>query len=245
MQQNNTTKIKFDNKSTQNSLEKAKIPFIFYSKELRQFLTADNKIIDNISQLRLKEAKIIDKPLEEEQISNKTAKLRNLEDFLNKKRLLGKEGLTEDDYYERRKEVFPKDEPINLPDQVIIKIKDCFKNKIFFSSKIIKSMRYAYVSPLYMVKPITIESDLFGLIFYKKEIFIYYDGIIHILSEEDEKNVLIIKELEDFIQKDLDNKSDIKDEYGLSYNKEKNYENLLKYNLNKPSSIYVYQIKCI
>ena len=63
MQQNNTTKIKFDNKSTQNSLEKAKIPFIFYSKELRQFLTADNKIIDNISQLRLKEAKIIDKPI--------------------------------------------------------------------------------------------------------------------------------------------------------------------------------------
>ena len=233
----------YDNKSTQDSLIKAKIPFIFYSKDFKQFFTAKNEPINNVSRFMANDYKIIDKPLEEEQISIKTDKLRDLEMLLQRKRLLTKKDITEEEYYEERKIMFPKDEPINLPASVIKKIEDYFRIKIFHSLKNCKIIRYAFISPIYKVESIIKEKDLFGLIFYKNEIFIFYKGYIYILSGDNSKNIMKIKELENFIQKDLDNKSDIEDAYGQSYNKEKKYENLSKYNLNKPSSIYVYQIK--
>lgn len=233
----------YDNRSTQNSLIKANIPFIFYSKELKQFLTSENQPIDNVSQLLLKDYKIIDKPLEEEQIAKKTGKLRRLENYLNRKRISEKKEITEEVYYEERIIEFPEDKPINIPSQVIKKIEDYFEKKIFYSSKKVKKIRYGFVSPLYKIKSIIKENDLFGLIFYKKEMFIFYEGIIHILSQENNKNIMAIKELENIIKRDIENKSDIKDEYGLSYDQEKDYDKLTKYNLLKPSSIYVYKIK--
>ena len=54
----------YDNKVTQNSLIRAKIPFIFYSKELKQFLTPENSPICDVHQLKFIDYKIIDKPLE-------------------------------------------------------------------------------------------------------------------------------------------------------------------------------------
>ena len=233
----------YDNKATQNSLIKARIPFIFYSKELKQFLTPEDTPINNVSQLMFIDYKIIDKPLEEEIIAKKTGKLRKLENLLNRKRLLENKDTTEEDYYKERIKLFPKDEPINLPTQLIKKIIDYFKDNKFYSLKNVKSIRYAYVSPLYKVNSIIKENDLFGLIFYKKEMFIFYQGDISILSKENKKNIMAINEIENIIKRDIENKSDIKDEYGISYDQEKNYEKLTKYYLNNPSSIYVYQLQ--
>lgn len=128
----------YNNKSTQNSLIKSKIPFIFYSKELKQFLTPEDAPIDNVSQLMFKDCKIIDKPLEEEQIAKKTGKLRKLENLLNRKRLLGKKYITEEDYYKERIMLFPKDEPINIPPQLIKKLKIISRNIYFINLKRLK-----------------------------------------------------------------------------------------------------------
>lgn len=225
----------YNNKTTQDSLENSKIPYIFYSLDSKKFHTIKNETINDISQLLQEQFKIIDKPIEEEIIGNKKGNFRSLEMLLQRKRLINKTTNEDDDYLSEREKIFPNDQPINLPIQIEKNIENHMKTLL--NTKILK-IKYAFVSPLYKVDSLLYEHDLFGLIFYKGLIFILYKGIIHGLSDQNRDNAKVASDLEKKIVTGLD----YKDEYGQTYNKEKNYDNLMKYNKYQPSSIYVYYL---
>ena len=147
------------------------------------------------------------------------------------------DSITDEEYYKEREKIFPKDKPINFPIGVMNKIKEKIKS-ILDIKKVIK-IKYAFISPFYNIEKLDQEDDLFGLIFYKSKIYIYYRGILYDLNEKNDILGIIGKSpLDNYISENSSKKID--DGYEQVYNKEKSYKNLIDYCQNKPSSIYVY-----
>ena len=226
----------YNNEETKKELIKEKIPYIYYSSIDKKFHFQDDIQIINIKQLIKDDYIISDKPIENEIISIKTGFFKNLQSNLSKKRKRNE--LTDDIYSQERRKIFPDDDPIQLPDEVIKKLNE--KMKTITNNEKDFQIRYAFVSPLYKIKGLS--EDLFGLIFFKGNVFIYYDTKIYDINES-KKSYAISQELEKYINDALNDKIKLTDEYGQSYAKPKEYVNLIKYNQYKPSSIYVYWIE--
>jgi hypothetical protein len=225
---------------TEKLLIKENIKFIYFSSKRNMFYFNDNTEINNIRQILLIDSIINDKPLEKEFLGNKIGHFKNLQDCLNRKIIEKNDSITDEEYYKEREKIFPKDKPINFPIGVMNKIKE--KIKIMLgTSKVIK-IKYAFISPFYNIEKLDQEDDLFGLIFYKSKIYIYYRGILYDLNEKNDILGTIGKSpLDNYISENSSKK--INDGYEQVYNKEKLYNTLIKYCQNKPSSIYVYYIQ--
>ena len=225
---------------TEKLLIKENIKFIYFSSKRNMFYFNDNTEINNIRQILLIDSIINDKPLEKEFLGNKIGHFKNLQDCLNRKIIEKNDSITDEEYYKEREKIFPKDKPINFPIGVMNKIKE--KIKIILDIKKVIKIKYAFISPFYNIEKLDQEDDLFGLIFYKSKIYIYYRGILYDLNEKNDILGTIGKSpLDNYISENSSKK--INDGYEQVYNKEKLYNTLIKYCQNKPSSIYVYYIQ--
>ena len=169
---------------TEKLLIKENIKFIYFSSKRNMFYFNDNTEINNIRQILLIDSIINDKPLEKEFLGNKIGHFKNLQDCLNRKIIEKNDSITDEEYYKEREKIFPKDKPINFPIGVMNKIKEKIKI-ILDTSKVIK-IKYAFISPFYNIEKLDQEDDLFGLIFYKSKIYIYYRGILYDLNEKND-----------------------------------------------------------
>jgi len=226
----------YNNEETKKELIKEKIPYIYYSSIDKKFHFHDDSKIINIKQLIKDDYIINDKPIEKEIIAIKTGVFKNLQSNLNKKRKRNQN--IDDIYSQERRKIFPDDDPIQLPEDVIKKLNK--KMKTITKKEKNFQIRYAFVSPFYKIEGLS--EDLFGLIFFKGNVFIYYDNKIYDINESKKSNA-ISQELEKYINEALNDKIKFSDEYGQSYKKSKEYDNLIKYYQYKPSSIYVYWIE--
>lgn len=226
----------YNNEETKKELIKEKIPYIYYSSIDKKFHFHDDSKIINIKQLIKDDYIINDKPIEKEIIAIKTGVFKNLQSNLNKKRKRNQN--IDDIYSQERRKIFPDDDPIQLPEDVIKKLNK--KMKTITKKEKNFQIRYAFVSPFYKIEGLS--EDLFGLIFFKGNVFIYYDNKIYDINESKKSNA-ISQELEKYINEALNDKIKFSDEYGQSYKKSKEYDNLIKYYQHKPSSIYVYWIE--
>ena len=228
---------------TQNSLQKNGISYIYFSSTTNKFYDKNGNEIIIIRNLINNEYIIIDDPIEKEIIRYKSGYLYNLQTILYRKRGQSSNPITDEEYYSERKKIFTDDEPINLPRDIKNKIHTKMANILKTEKQI--QIRYAFISPFYKIDYIIQETDLFGLIFFKSKIYIYYKDRLYDINEENDKDTKGKSELDIHIYKALNNEILINDGFGQTYNKEKKYELLIKYNQNKPSSIYVYWINDI
>ena len=86
-------------------------------------------------------------------------------------------------------------------------------------------------------------NDLFGLIFFKNSIYIYYYKTFYNINEKSNLSTRGNSELDRHIDDSLNDKIKMNDGIGQTYDKEKNYKKLITYYQNKPSSIYFYTIE--
>ena len=106
------------------------------------------------------------------------------------------------------------------------------------------NIKYAFVSPFYKIDGLCDKKDFFGLIFFKSEIYIYFNNKLYNINEQNSDLGTEGKSLLDgHIYSALSDQINITDEYGQTYDQEKKYQNLIKYYQNKPSSIYVYYLE--
>ena len=233
----------YDNIETQNLLKKEGIPFIFFSASKNKFYFNEKLEIKSIRDLIKDEYVIIDKPIENEIIANKIGNFRIFQEFLNRKRYLeNKETITDEEYYMERRKKYPNDEPIKFPKDVEKKINLKIKN--ILKLKYDANIKYAFVSPFYKIDGLCDKKDFFGLIFFKSEIYIYFNNKLYNINEQNSDLGTEGKSLLDgHIYSALSDQINITDEYGQTYDQEKKYQNLIKYYQNKPSSIYVYYLE--
>ena len=193
----------YDNIETQNLLKKEGIPFIFFSASKNKFYFNEKLEIKSIRDLIKDEYVIIDKPIEK-----------------NRKRYLeNKETITDEEYYMERRKKYPNDEPIKFPKDVEKKINLKIKNilKLEYDANI----KYAFVSPFYKIDGLCDKKDFFGLIFFKSEIYIYFNNKLYNINEQNSDLGTEGKSLLDgHIYSALSDQINITDEYGQTYDQD-------------------------
>jgi hypothetical protein len=231
----------YNNADTQTSLIRLKIPYIFFSSKENKFYTTDMKEISNLQNLLNDKYLIIENPIERESVFYKSCDFNDFKCLLNRKRPIKK--LNNDIYYDERKNKFPNDEPIIFTESISNKINSTIKKILNekYTNNYDFDIYYAFISPFFNINDLNNQKNLFGIIFFKSNIFIYYQGNLSGFNINDFKeNIFVMNELETFINKDLNNIRLIEDKYGATYNKEKKYEKIVQISQKKPSSIYVY-----
>ena len=231
----------YNNADTQTSLIRLKIPYIFFSSKENKFYTTDMKEISNLQNLLNDKYLIIENPIERESVFYKSCDFNDFKCLLNRKRPIKK--LNNDIYYDERKNKFPNDEPIIFTESISNKINSTIKKILNekYTNNYDFDIYYAFISPFFNINDLNNQKNLFGIIFFKSNIFIYYQGNLSGFNINDFKeNIFVMNELETFINKDLNNIRLIEDKYGATYNKEKKYEKIVQISKKKPCSIYVY-----
>ena len=232
----------YKNDTTQTKLIFNKIPFIFFSTYDSSFYFRNNSKIQEIQLMKQNEYKIkSENDIEdEESIYIKNMKLDQLKYLLQKKRAITKTNIDKNLYSYTRKKIFNNNPLIiknSIKDIIIEKINNVnlYKNK-----KII--IEYSFTSAFSYAFELYYYEKLIGLFFYKGKLFLIFKFLSSILEiypenkDEEEPNLYKMIYEANFNEGRNIHKS-------LSKNlKSQTMENLLKYNVNRPSDIYIYSI---
>ena len=232
----------YENKSTQQNLEKLGIPFTFYSTINNCFFLESKKKIESISQFLRDEFKLQTNQNKKESVFYKNNIFKKMEDYLQKKRKRDKKfKVTKNSFNFIKGKMFKEEKEFILPKDKLNKIIETINNTVFFKNKKI-FIEYIFKVNFFEYENLySCNDDLIGICFYKGNIFLFNKKLgsrIKILStNQKEKNNLtdLLNYINDNIEKNIDNDND---------NSLNNYtfKNLMRYNMNTPSEIFVFAI---
>ena len=232
----------YENKATQQRLEKLGIPFAFFSTISNYFFLENKKKIESISQFLRDEFKLQINQNKKESVFYKNNIFKKMEDYLQKKRKRDKKfKVTKNSFNFIREKMFKDEKKLILPSNELKKIIQTINKATFFENKkiiieYIFKVNFSEYENLY-----SCNDDLIGICFYKNNIFLFNKKLgsrIKILpTNKKEKNTLndLLNYINDNIEINFYNKIDYSsDDYS--------FDNLMKYNVNKPSDIFVFAI---
>ena len=232
----------YENKTTQQNLEKLGIPFAFFSTVSNCFFLETKKKIESISQFLRDEFKLQINQNKKESVFYKNNIFKKMEDYLQKKRKRDKKfKVTKNSFHFIKEKMFKEEKELTLPMDELntitktINSTEFFKNKKIIIEYIFKVNFFEYEN-LY-----SCNDDLIGICFYKKNIFLFNKKLgsrIKILSTN-QKEKKTLNDLLNYINDNIEINIDKDNDYSSN---NYTFDNLMKYNLNKPSEIFVFAI---
>lgn len=241
----------YKNSDTKNTLIIEKIPFIFFSTIDKSFYLNETEKINDLQQFLNNKYKIlsIDDINENETIHNKNRKYLKMSLLLKKKRIRDKIQISKNLFDFTRRKIFNNENPLILPEKVKNRIIEIIgENKNYDKKKII--IEYIFRANFSRIYELNDYSNLLGITFYKGFMFLInnkLDSTFIIYSsskykptkrEENEKKEAFLG-LFGMMNKILKKKED---EIFSSSNSKSTYDDLLKFNQQKPSDIFVFSI---
>lgn len=243
--------IDYKNSTTQTNLINNGIPFIFFSNYDNCFLYSKNNRIINVEQL-INDKYLIQSNKEIKKVESifyKNMKFLKMSYLLNKKKKREKIKITQNLFHYIRKKIFKNETALVLPKEVKIKIiKKINSNKYYQGKKI--TIEYVFRANFLRINELYNYycKDLLGIVFYKGEIFLINNQLEekitmfnNVSNKNDDKLFSIFK----YINKNCDNIMDIDeniDNLSFSSTTKPNYKELITYNLNRPSDIFIFAI---
>ena len=237
----------YNNISTQNTLLKLEIPFIFYSSINKAFYLNENKrpasindfIDDKFRVLNIKDINII------ETIDNKNLKFKKMTLLLNNKRKRDKEKITKNLFSFIRKKMFNNENELNFSSKEKNDIiKNITKNK-YYNNKAI-TIEYSYKVNFTRIYELRNYDNLLGIVFYKKKMFLINKNLDSFIQIYNDKKKSKNEELNSFYALIFQNKIISKKDENLKNiipsSTQANLSYLLNYYNNRPSDIFIYSI---
>ena len=232
----------YQNQSTKSDLFQKNIQFIFYSTTDSCFYLNDSKKMVSVKNLLNITYKVKDENdlYSEETVFYKTLKLKEVETLLQKKRKKDNKPITKKLFTFTRGHYFGNDSSLELDDDLKSKIIEIIKKENADKRNI--TIEYAFSENLLFYFELMDFEDLIGLIFFKSNIFIVSPNFnIKVISDKTDK------EIEEATQRLAFLLLNIKQNYrnknlNTSPKDKKEISNLLKYNQNAPSDLFVFKI---
>ena len=238
----------YENIKTQLSLIEKKIPFIFFSTTDYKFYFDEKILVKGINELLINKYKVLSnkEKVQQEFIYNKSLQLNIMHDLLNKKRERENYKITKNLYCFARKKLF-EDSPISNINNVKKKLLDNIRKiELYKEKKVI--FQFSFKCPFSEINNLSHYNEFIGIFAYSNHLIAFYNNnnIFDLYSENMEKK----KNKENIINKVIlmifqRNDLSLDENVHNFTKKEKNeitIEELVKYNLNKPSDIFVYKI---
>lgn len=234
----------YENSKTQDDLVIFGIPFIFYSTIDNCFLFNNKRRIEKIEQLFNDEFEIYDNKNTKELLFYKSYKLNMMGNFLERKRKREKGFKIAKNLFDCiREKLFKEKGELALKEKEKNDIIEIINNSDLLQNKKI-TIKYAFrikFRDFYNLYQDEKNKDLLGICFYQsKMLLINYnlDSKITIIPEDTEEEKVFL------------NFSRYMNKYKKKNDKESNnysenissFDNLMKYNQNKPSDIFVFKI---
>ena len=240
----------YKNITTQEALISGNIPFIFFSSIEKCFYLNKTTKLNNLEQFLDKQYKIlsINDINKNESIDNKNRKFLQMSLYLKKKRKREKIKITKNLFNFARLKIFDNEIPLILTEDIKNKIiQKIINNNNYKEKKII--IEYIFRANFNRIYELYKYTDLLGITFFKGFIVLIndkFDSTIDILSisdnikkkEKEKDNVLC--EIYKYINKNI--KKEEENSLIISSDKKPDFALLLKYNIYKPSDIFIFSI---
>ena len=237
----------YENLTTQKNLLVAKIPFIFFSNIDNGFyLDMDQKLINVEQFLDNKFIILEDKDLNKtESIHNKIRQFKKMSILLERKRKRDKSPTTKNLYSFTRKKMFKNEIALILSKTKKEKIIKTINNEKYYKNKKI-TIEYAFRARFSKIEELLQYQKLLGIVFFKSHIFLINNKLnskIIMISDNDNKQSDKLRLLfHDFVNDIYKDKKENLIDNSLWSIEKPNLDNLLKYNLNEPSDIFLFSI---
>ena len=185
----------YENKATQQNLDKLGIPFVFFSTAENCFFLETKEKIESLCQFLNNEFKLSTNQNKKESVFYKNNIFKKMENYLQKKRKRDKKfKITQNSFNFIKEKMFKGESQLILPKEKIDEIIEKLKNAEFFKSKNI-IIEYMFKVKFSESKKLDLfNDDLVGICFYKKNIFLFNNKLgskIKTLSKnKKEKNIL-------------------------------------------------------
>ena len=232
-----------ENSKTQDDLIKFGIPFVFYSAINDCFLFNNKKSIWNIEQFFNNEFNISNNENNKKLFTYRKYLFKNMEKLLEKKRKREKEfKITKNVFNFAREKLLEENGELVLTKEIRADIIKIIQNSNFFKNKKITiefAFRIKFIDFFNLFLD-TKNTDLLGIYFYETKLFIINFNLnskITIVSKNEEQKIL-----SNFWHY-INGYNPEKDKETSDYpEKVPSLDNLMKYNINKPSEIFVFRI---